>query len=79
MYGVVFALCVMAFHSYSGTENAVIYAVIISSPIGIELDRKALSFADMIKKRKGLISAANKPLKHINETLEILEKNEQEN
>ena len=76
MYGLIFALCVIAFHSYSGTENAVIYAVIISSPMGIELDRKALSFADMIRKRKKMLSEEGR---RINETLEILEKNEQEN
>lgn len=78
IYGVVFAACVIIFHSYSSTENAAIYAVIISSPIGIELDRRALSFADMINNRKGLLKKANKPLNHISETLEILETNEQE-
>ena len=78
LYGVLFAAFVIIFHSYSRTENAAIYAVIISSPIGIELDRRALSFADMINKRKGLMRKVNKPLNHINETLEILENNEQE-
>lgn len=78
IYGLVFSLCVIIFCDYSSTENAAIYAVIISSPIGIELDRKALSFADMVSKRKGLLRKANKPLTHINETLEILENNEQE-
>ena len=78
LYGVLFAACVIIFHSYSKTENAAIYSVIIASPIGIELDRRALSFADMINKRKGLILKTNKPLTHINETLEILENNEQE-
>ncbi len=78
LYGAIFAACVIIFHSYSSTENAAIYAVIISSPIGIELDRRALSFADMINKRKGLLKKVNKPLNHINETLEILENNEQE-
>lgn len=78
LYGVIFAACVIIFHSYSSTENAAIYAVIISSPIGIELDRRALSFADMINNRKGLLKKVNKPLNHINETLEILENNEQE-
>ncbi|MBQ5319483.1 MAG: RnfABCDGE type electron transport complex subunit D [Oscillospiraceae bacterium] len=78
IYGVVFSICVIIFHSYSATENAAIYAVIISSPIGIELDRKALSFADMIKNKKSVFHKVNKPLNHINETLEILEKNELE-
>lgn len=78
LYGVIFAVCVIIFHSYSSTENAAIYAVIIASPIGIELDRKALSFADMLNKRKGALSKINKPLNHITETLEILDSNEQE-
>ncbi len=78
IYGIVFAVCVIIFYDYSSTENAVIYAVIISSPIGIELDRKALSFADMINKRKGILTRMNKPLNHISETLEILDNNEQE-
>ncbi len=78
LYGVLFAACVIIFHSFSTTENAAIYAVIIASPIGIELDRKALSFADMLNKRKGSLSKINKPLNHINETLEILDNNEQE-
>ncbi len=78
LYGVVFSLCVIIFCGYSSTENAVIYAVILSSPIGIELDRKALSFADMVSKRKGLLHKLNKPLNHITETLDILDNNEQE-
>ncbi len=78
IYGLVTAVCVIIFHFYSGTENAVIYAVIIASPIGIELDRRALSFADMLKGKRRIFKRASKPLKNINETLEILEKNEQE-
>jgi len=78
LYGVFFALCVIIFNDYSSTENAVIYAVILSSPIGIELDRKALSFADMVSKRKGLLHKINKPLNNISETLDILDNNEQE-
>ncbi|MBQ7980728.1 MAG: RnfABCDGE type electron transport complex subunit D [Oscillospiraceae bacterium] len=78
IYGAVFAACVIIFNDYSSTENAAIYAVILSSPIGIELDRKALSFADMVSKRKGLLHKVNKPLNNITETLEILDNNEQE-
>ena len=78
IYGIVFAACVIIVSDYSSTENAAIYAVIISSPIGIELDRKALSFADMINKRKGVLTRMNKPLNNISETLGILENNEQE-
>ncbi len=78
IYGIVFALCVIFFYDYSTTENAAIYAVILASPIGIELDRKALSFADMASKRRGLIHKVNKPLNNITETLDILDNNEQE-
>ena len=78
VYGIVFALCVILFYDYSTTENAAIYAVILASPIGIELDRKALSFADMVSRRKGLFHKLNKPLNHITETLDILDNNEQE-
>ena len=78
LYGAFFALFVIIFNDYSSTENAVIYAVILSSPIGIELDRKALSFADMVNKRKGLLHKINKPLNNIAETLDILDNNEQE-
>lgn len=76
IYGLIFSISVMLFHSYSSTENAVIYAAIIAAPFTIELDRKAFPFADMLKKRKFLVN--NEPLNHINETLEILEKNEKE-
>lgn len=78
LYGVVFSLCVIIFNDFSSTENAAIYAVIIASPIGIELDRKALSFADMVSKRGSVLKKINKPLNNITETLDILENNEQE-
>lgn len=78
LYGIAFAACVIIFCNYSSTENSVIYAVILSSPIGIELDRKALSFADMVSKRNGLLHKINKPLNNIAETLDILDNNEQE-
>ena len=81
LYGLAVSICVIMFSSYSGTENAVVYAMIISSPIGIELDRRALSFADMLKKRKnrkgrGLHRKTNKLLGSISETLEMLEKDD---
>ena len=64
------------FCQYSGTENAIVYASIVSSPIGIELDRRALSFADMLKKRRrGKRRRKNKNnlLGSISETLEMLD------
>ncbi|MCM1023893.1 MAG: RnfABCDGE type electron transport complex subunit D [Prevotella sp.] len=77
LYGLTVSVCMIMFCQYSGTENAVVYAVIISSPIGIELDRRALSFADMLKKRrkrKSLLGSKNKLLGSISETLEMLDK-----
>jgi len=81
IYGLAAGLCIIMFYQYSGTENAVVYAVIISSPIGIELDRRALSFADMLKKRgkrKGFMRRSNKTLGSINETLEMLDNDKRE-
>lgn len=81
IYGLTVGLLVIMFSQYSGAENAVIYAVIISSPIGIELDRRALSFADMLKKRKNRVGfgRTNKMLGSIKETLEILDNDKWEN
>ena len=81
LYGLVVSICLIVFCQYSAAENAVIYAVIISSPIGIELDRRSLSFADMLKKRKkrkgkGLLKSRNKLLGSISETLEMLDKDD---
>ncbi len=81
IYGLIVGLCIIMFYQYSGTENAVVYAVIVSSPVGIELDRRALSFADMLKKRKkrgGFMKKSNKLLGSINETLEMLDKDKRE-
>lgn len=81
LYGLVVGLCIIMFCQYSGTENAVICAVIVASPIGIELDRRALSFADMLKKRKkrgGFMKKSNKTLGSINETLEMLNSDKRE-
>lgn len=81
LYGLTVSLCMIMFCQYSATENAVVYASIISSPIGIELDRRSLSFADMLKKRKrkgkrGLKRSQNKLLGSISETLEMLDKDD---
>lgn len=50
IYGFITAILILIFHFYAKAENAVVYAVIIAAPFGIELDRKALSFADMLNK-----------------------------
>ncbi len=81
IYGLVAGVVVILFYQHSGTENAVVCSVIISSPIGIELDRRALSFADMLKKHKksgGFMKRSNKLLGSINETLEMLDNDKRE-
>ena len=72
IYGIVTGLFMALFHFYAHTENAVVYAVIISAPLGIELDRRALSFADMLKKRRGIFMKVSKPLGNVAETLDII-------
>lgn len=82
LYGLAVSLLVILFYQHSGAENSVVYAVIISSPIGIELDRRALSFADMLKKhrkRGSFFGKSNKLLGSINETLEMLDNDKREN
>lgn len=78
VYGVIVGVLVSLLHFYSGTENAIVYAVIIAAPFGIELDKRSLSFAEMLKNKKGIFFRRNKSLKHMQETLEILDKNDRE-
>ncbi len=77
LYGILVGGLTVLLQYYSKTENAIVYAVIIAAPFGIELDRKALSFAEMLKNRRGLFFRS-KPLKHVQETLDILDKNDEE-
>ena len=72
IYGIVTGLCMAVFHFYAHAENAIVYAVIISAPVGIELDRRALSFAEMLKKRRGVFMKVSKPFSHVAETLDII-------
>lgn len=72
IYGIVTGIFMALFHFYAHTENAFVYAVIISAPLGIELDRRALSFADMLKKRRGIFMKVSKPLGNVAETLDII-------
>lgn len=75
IYGIVTGLCMALFHFYAHAENAVVYAAIIAAPVGIELDRRALSFAEMLKSRKGIFMKVNKPFSHVAETLDIINDN----
>ena len=49
VYGIIVGALTALLHFYSGTENAIVYAVIIAAPFIIELDRRSLSFAEMLK------------------------------
>lgn len=77
IYGAILGLITALFHFTAHTENAAVYAVIISAPIGIELNRRSVSFAEMIKNKKGIFRRTNKSLKHVAETLEMLDNKEQ--
>lgn len=77
IYGAVWGLATALFHFVAHTENAAVYAAIISAPIGIELNRRSVSFAEMVKNRKGIFRRTNKSLKHVAETIEMLENKEQ--
>lgn len=57
--GVIIGLLTLIFRFYAGAENPIIYAVIIAAPFGIELDRKMISFANMLSKAKNKRSAAD--------------------
>lgn len=74
--GVFTGLLIAMFQFVSHTENAVVYAVIIAAPVGTELNRRSVSFAEMLKNKKGIFRRTNKPLKHVEETLEMLDKKE---
>ena len=78
VYGIIVGGLTALLHFYFGTENAIVYAVIIAAPFGIELDKRSLSFAEMLKSKKGIFSKRNKSLQHVQETLEILDKNDRE-
>lgn len=76
IYGVTAGLFTALFHFVSHTENAAVYAMIISAPVCTELNRRSVSFAEMIKNKKGIFRNVNRSLKHVEETLEILDKKE---
>lgn len=50
--GLLTGFLTLIFRFYAGVENPILYAVIISAPFGIELDRKMLSFAKIILEAK---------------------------
>ncbi len=84
IYGLIVAALTLVFQFYAKTENAIVYAVIISAPIGIELDKKALSFAEILSDENNGLSVRfkrrfNKHANHMGETITLIngsEKNE---
>jgi electron transport complex protein RnfE len=80
LYGLIVGLMIILFQYFGKAGTAIVFAVIIAAPFGIELDRRALSFAKMLNKNKGSLSLAkkifNKPLHYINETITLLERDD---
>lgn len=77
IYGIIVAVLTLVFRFYAKAENSIVYAVIIAAPLGIELDRRAISFAEILtKEKKGFLSKFkrrfNKNLNHVDETLTLI-------
>ncbi len=77
IYGILMGFIILLFHFYAKAENAVVYSVLIAAPLGIELDRKALSFARMLSKNPNgwfskLKRRFNKDLDNVNETITLI-------
>ena len=75
VYGIVVGVLTALFHFYASAENAVVYAVILAAPVGIELNRRSVSFAWMLGKKGGIFSRISKPIKHVAETIDLLNDN----
>ncbi len=78
LYGIVMGVLILVFQFYAKVENAVVYAAIIAAPIGIALDKRALSFANMLKKGNKLMLGLNKDLKNIDETITLINGSEKD-
>lgn len=77
LYGILAGGLTVLIQYYAKTENAIVYASVIAAPFGIELDRRALSFAEMLKNKRGLFFRS-RSFKSVRETLDILDKNDEE-
>lgn len=75
VYGITAGVLTALFQFYASAENAVVYAVILAAPVGIELNRRSLSFAWMLSKKGGIFSRFSKPIKHVAETIDLLNDN----
>ena len=79
VYGIVIGVLTAIFQFYASAENAVVYAVILAAPVGIELNRRSISFAWMLGKKGGLFSRISKPIKHVAETIDLINDNNDSN
>lgn len=55
MYGIIVGGITILFQFYGKVENAIVYAVIIAAPFGIELDKRSVSLAEYIVKKRAVI------------------------
>jgi electron transport complex protein RnfD len=81
IFGVLSGIAYIVLAFYSKTENAVVFAVIIAAPFGVDLDRHSFSVADVLGGKNSALnfkirSKFNKQLVNMNETLSILEDRE---
>ena len=79
VYGIAVGVLTALFQFYASAENAVVYAVILAAPVGIELNRRSISFAWMLGKKGGFFSRVSKPIKHVAETIDLLNDNNNDN
>lgn len=63
MYGIIAGGATILFQFYGKAENAIVYAVLIAAPLGIELDKKAVSFKEFLHARRQRKAEANTPEK----------------
>lgn len=76
IYGIITAVLTLIFQYYAKVENAIVYAVIISAPLGIELDRRALSFAKMFADKDNKL---NQKQNSISETVSLVNVGSEQN
>lgn len=83
IYGLIVGCMIIFFQYFGKVGTAIVFSVIVAAPFGIELDKRALSFAKMLNKSNGTLSYAkklfNKPLHYINETITLLERDDKHN
>lgn len=84
IYGLIVSIFTIVIQYAGECDNAIIYAVIIAAPIGIDLDKKALSFAGMLNNSNSdfIVSMRrhfNKHLQNVNETITLIDGDNKDN